>query len=35
VEIISSYNELDLFDKINKAMEPFINNSLDEFYEDL
>lgn len=34
--LISLYNELDLFDKIQTAGEPFINSdSLDDFYSDL
>lgn len=33
--IISLYNELELFDKIQTAGEPFINDSLDDFYLDL
>jgi deoxyadenosine/deoxycytidine kinase len=33
--LISLYNELDLFDKIQTAGEPFINDSLDDFYLDL
>jgi len=34
--LISLYNELDLFDKIRTAGEPFINgDSLDDFYLDL
>ena len=33
--LISLYNELDLFDKIQTAGEPFINDSLDDFYSDL
>ena len=30
--LISLYNELELSDKIDTAIEPFIDNSLDEFY---
>jgi ABC-type phosphate transport system ATPase subunit len=33
--IISLYNELELFDNIRTAGEPFINDSLDDFYDDL
>ncbi len=33
--LISLYNELELFDKIQTAGEPFINDSLDDFYDDL
>ena len=33
--IISLYNELELFDKIQTAGEPFINDSLNDFYDDL
>ncbi len=33
--LISLYNELELFDKIQTATEPFINDSLDDFYDDL
>ena len=34
--LISLYNELDLFDKIQTAGEPFINSdSLNDFYDDL
>jgi deoxyadenosine/deoxycytidine kinase len=34
--LISLYNELDLFDNIKTAGEPFINgDSLDDFYDDL
>ena len=33
--LISLYNELDLFDNIKTAGEPFINDSLDDFYLDL
>jgi deoxyadenosine/deoxycytidine kinase len=33
--LISLYNELDLYDKIQTAGEPFINDSLDDFYDDL
>jgi deoxyadenosine/deoxycytidine kinase len=33
--LISLYNELELFDNIKTAGEPFINDSLDDFYLDL
>ncbi len=33
--LISLYNELNLSDKIVSATEPFINDSLDDFYSDL
>ena len=34
--LISLYNELELFDKIQTAGEPFINSdSLNDFYSDL
>jgi deoxyadenosine/deoxycytidine kinase len=33
--LINLYNELELFDNIKTAGEPFINDSLDDFYDDL
>jgi hypothetical protein len=33
--LISLYNELDLYDKIETAPEPCINDSLDDFYGGL
>ena len=33
--LISLYNEMDLFDNIKTAGEPFINDSLNDFYDDL
>ena len=34
--LISLYNELDLYDKIQAAGEPFINgDSLNDFYDDI
>jgi deoxyadenosine/deoxycytidine kinase len=33
--LIGLYNEIDLYDKIETAGEPFINGSLDDFYGDI
>jgi deoxyadenosine/deoxycytidine kinase len=33
--LIGLYNELELFDNIKTAGEPFINDSLNDFYDDL